>query len=212
MRTPLPLIRLLCRPSRPAFALLLAAALVLGSCSSLGSYTWYAELPASEWSAAPSEYVISAGDTLSIRVFDQENLSTRGKIRSDGRIAMPFVGEIVAAGKTPVALSSEIEAKLKVFIVTPRVIVNVDDTVPIVISTMGELTTRGNLTLPQPATLIQALAQSGGLSEFADKESIFVVRQKPVFRRIRFTYEALLSNKGGAATFPMRAGDIIVVQ
>jgi len=169
-------------------------------------------VPAAEWSTAPSEYVIAAGDTISIRVFDQDNLSTHGKIRSDGRIAMPFVGEVAAAGKTPIALSQEIENRLKVFIVSPHVIINVDETLPIIVSLLGEVGSKGNLTLSQPATLIQALAQAGGPTEFADKDAIFVVRQKPVFRRIRFTYEALLTNKGGAATFPVRAGDVIVVQ
>jgi polysaccharide export outer membrane protein len=136
----------------------------------------------------------------------------QGKIRGDGRIAMPFVGEVVAAGKTPVALGREIEARLKEFIVSPRVTVNVDDSLPIVISMLGEVGAKGNLSLAQPATVLQALAQAGGLSEFADTDAIFVVRQKPVFRRIRFTYEALLTNKGGAAAFPVRAGDVIVVQ
>lgn len=192
--------------------MLVAASLVLCGCGSLGSYVWYNQVPATEWSTAPGEYVIAAGDTISIKVFDQEPLSTQGKIRSDGRIAMPFVGEVVAAGKTPVALGQEIEARLKVFIVSPRVIVNVDDSLPIVISMLGEVGAKGNLSLAQPATVLQALAQAGGLSEFADTDAIFVVRQKPVFRRIRFTYEALLTNKGGAAAFPVRAGDVIVVQ
>jgi polysaccharide biosynthesis/export protein len=193
-------------------ALLLVTSLAICGCGSLGSYTWYSAVPAADWSTAPSEYVISAGDVISIRVFDQDALGTHGKIRADGRIAMPFVGEIVAAGKTPVALSREIENRLKVFIVSPRVIVNVDDSLPIVISTLGELNAKGNLTMTQPATLIQAIAQAGGLTEFADKDAIFVIRQKPAFRRIRFTYDALLNNKGGAAAFPVRSGDVIVVQ
>jgi polysaccharide export outer membrane protein len=203
-------------PSKfPALArsLLLAALCVLpAGCAELGSYTWYSDLPRSEWSTAPSEYVIGVGDTISIKVFDQEGLTTHGKIRSDGRIAMAFVGEIVAAGKTPMALARELEGQLKVFIVSPRVIVNVDDTLPIQVSMLGEVGNKGTLTLSQPATLLQALAQAGGLSEFADKDAIFVMRQQPTFRRIRFTYEALLNNKGGAAAFPVRAGDVIVVQ
>jgi polysaccharide export outer membrane protein len=185
---------------------------VLSGCSSLGTYTWFSDIPRAEWSTAPTEYVIGVGDTISIRVYDQDNLSSHGKIRSDGRIAMPFVGELVAAGKTPVALGQEIENRLKVFIVSPRVVVNIDESVPVVISTLGELSNRGTLSLPQPATLIQALAQAGGLTDFANKDAIFVMRQKPEFRRIRFTYDALLSNKNGAATFPMRTGDVIVVQ
>lgn len=80
------------------------------------------------------------------------------------------------------------------------------------VSVLGEVGTRGNVSMPHPATLLQALAQAGGPSEFADKEAIFLVRQKPVFRRIRFTYEALVTNNGNAAAFPVRTGDVIVVQ
>jgi polysaccharide export outer membrane protein len=194
------------------FALFLAGALALCGCGSLGSYTWFSDVPRAEWSSPPGEYVIATGDTITIRVYDQDPLSTHAKIRSDGRLAMPFIGEVVVVGKTPVALAREIEERLKVFIVSPRVIVNVDDTLPIVVSVLGEVGTRGNLSLPQPATLLQALAQAGGPSDFADKDEIFLVRQKPIFRRIRFTYDALLTNQGGAATFPVRAGDVIVVQ
>jgi len=161
---------------------------------------------------AAGEYVIAAGDTISIRVYDQDALSTRAKIRSDGRLAMPFVGEVLVVGKTPVALGHELEERLKVFIVSPRVIVNVDDSLPIQVSVLGEVGARGNLTLPPPATILQALAQAGGPSDFANKDAIFLVRQKPIFRRIRFTYDALLTNQDGAATFPVRPGDVIVVQ
>lgn len=193
-------------------AVLLSLLLALSGCASLGEYTWYRDVPRSEWSNAPTEYVIGVGDTINIRVYDQENLGGHGKIRSDGKLALPFVGEIVCAGKTPVALGQEIEARLKVFIVSPRVIVNVEDTLPIMVSMLGEVGTKGNLHLVPPATLIQALAQSGGLTDFANKDAIFVVRQQPVFRRIRFTYDELLNNRNGAASFPVRAGDVIVVQ
>lgn len=193
-------------------ALSLASSIALCSCGSLGSYTWYRDVPKAEWSMAAGEYVIAAGDTISIRVYDQDALSTRAKIRSDGRLAMPFVGEVLVVGKTPVALGHELEERLKVFIVSPRVIVNVDDSLPIQVSVLGEVGARGNLTLPPPATILQALAQAGGPSDFANKDAIFLVRQKPIFRRIRFTYDALLTNQDGAATFPVRPGDVIVVQ
>lgn len=190
----------------------MAGTLAVCGCASYGSYTWYRDVPQAEWSTPPGEYVISTGDTISIRVYDQDPLSAHAKVRSDGRLAMAFIGEVVVAGKTPIALAHEIEERLKVFIVSPRVIVNVDDTLPIVVSVLGEVGQRGNLSLPQPATVLQALAQAGGPTEFANKNAIFLVRQKPVFRRIRFSYEALLTNQGGAATFPVRAGDVIVVE
>jgi polysaccharide biosynthesis/export protein len=191
--------------------LALAIGLLSSACASTGPFTWYHALPASEWQDPSASYVIAAGDTIFIRVYDQDPLSTRGKIRTDGKIAMPFVGELLAAGKRPDELGREVEARLKQFFVEPRVIVNVEDSPPVLVSVLGEVSVRGNLAIAKPATLMSALAQSGGLNEFADRESIFVIRQTPTFQRIRFTYEALVKDKG-AGRFPLRTGDTILVE
>jgi polysaccharide export outer membrane protein len=192
-------------------SLLLLAGIACG-CASPGVYTWYRDAPPSDWAPSNGDYLIGAGDTIEIRVFDQDNISTHGKVRSDGKVAMPFVGEVVAGGKTPLALGRELEQRLKEFIVSPRVTVNVVETVPITVSVLGEVGSRGALQVPANATLAQVVAQSGGLSDFADEDSIYVLRQTPQFHRIRFTYHALLRNEGGAATFPLRSGDVVVVE
>ena len=77
---------------------------------------------------------------------------------------------------------------------------------------LGEVGSKGNLSIEPPVTLVQALAQAGGLSEFADDSAIFVLRRSPEFRRIRFKYEDLLANKGGSGGFQLRAGDVVVVE
>lgn len=182
------------------------------SCGGQGSYVWYKELPAGEWYVKPARYVIAVGDSVQIRVYDQENLSFRGKIRADGLIDLPLVGEVAAAGKQPAALARELEGRLRAFIVNPHVTVNVEDTQPTLVSVLGEVNARGTLSLAPPANLSQALAQAGGLTEFAAEDSIFVMRQAPVFRRIRFSYEAVKHNYGGAAAFPLKSGDLIVVE
>ena len=186
--------------------------LVVTSCSSSGPYTWYTRVPKSEWGSPTGEYVIGVGDTISIRVYEQEAVSASGKIRRDGRIALPLVGELMVAGKAPSALARELETKLKQFIVSPRVTVNVEQSQPIQVTTLGEIGTKGTLTLEPPATLIQALAQAGGLTEYADESAIFVLRFLPTFQRIRFDYDAIIENDAGAATFPLRTGDVIMVE
>jgi polysaccharide export outer membrane protein len=160
----------------------------------------------------PSEYVIGVGDALSIKVYDQETLATIGKVRHDGRIAVTLIGEVMAAGKHPSALARELESRLKEFIVTPRVTVNVDTSQPVSVAMVGELGHGGSITLDPPANLLQAMALAGGPSEFADRSRIFVIRRFPEFKKIRFSYEALLENEGGAAGFPLRTGDIILVE
>jgi polysaccharide export outer membrane protein len=201
-------------PSSRSFCVALTCSLaLLGSgCAGAGQYVWYGEIPASEQSSAGNDYVIGVGDTISIRVYEQESLSGETKIRSDGKIALPLVGELVVAGKHPSQLSSEIENALKQFVVSPRVTVNVAASQPISVTVLGEVTNLGVLTLEPPARLVEALAQAGGPAEFADKSRIFVLRQFPTYKRIRFTYDAILRNEGGAAQFPLRTGDVVVVE
>jgi polysaccharide export outer membrane protein len=186
---------------------------VLPACGSgLGPYVWYNDLPRGNYVQNNGEYVIGVGDTIQVQVFDQDAASTTAKIRSDGRIALPFVGEIVAVGKHPADLTRELQARLREFIVTPRVVVNVTQSQPVMITTLGEMAHIGSLTLENQPGLLDAIAQAGGLSEYADKSAIFVIRRSPEYQRIRFTYDALLQNKDNAAVFPLRTGDMIYVQ
>ncbi len=198
--------------SRLLSAALLCGALLAGACGSSGHFIWYRDLPKAEWGQAPNEYVIGIGDAVLVQVYEQEALTTHAKIRTDGRIALPFVGEIVAVGKHPMALAKEIEARLKEFIVSPRVIVNIETSEPINVSMLGEVSKVGALTLPPSSGLLEALAQAGGPTDYADKSAIYVLRRTPEFRRIRFTYDALVQNEDGAATFPLQTGDVIVVE
>jgi len=182
------------------------------SCASAGTFSWYQDIAKSEWGTDLTEYVIGVGDTVSIRVYEQESLSSTLKIRRDGRIALPLAGELVAAGKHPSQLAREVEAHLKEFIVSPRVTVNIDASHPVTVTAIGEIAKIGPLTLEPPARLIEAIAQAGGPNDFADKSRIFVLRQFPKFQRIRFTYDAIVHNEGGAAGFPLRTGDVIVIE
>ena len=181
-------------------------------CAGPGQFTWYSKLPRSDWGSATGEYTIGVGDQISIRIYQQDDLSTTGKIRRDGRIALPLVGEVMVAGKHPSELARELEGKLKQFIVAPRVTVNVETSQPVTVSTIGEISNVGTLTIEAPAGIIQALSQAGGPTDYADKSRIFVLRQFPTYQRIRFTYDAIMHNEDGAATFPLRTGDVIVIE
>jgi polysaccharide biosynthesis/export protein len=184
------------------------------ACASTGAFVWFRDLPRTESAPPSGEYVVGIGDALSVHVYEQPSLTIEGKIRPDGRIALPFIGEVVAVGKTPTALAKEIETRLTQFIVAPRVTVNVTATAPVVISVLGEVGHQGVITL-EPSnglSLLQALAQAGGPSDFADKSRIFVLRRAPTYQRIRFKYDALLQNSDGSATFALQTGDVVVVE
>jgi polysaccharide export outer membrane protein len=204
--------------ARPALA---HAALIAGlglfslaalGCGSAGTFTWYRDLPNVDWKTDTSEYVIGVGDTISIRVYEQDGLSSIRKIRRDGRIALPLVGELLVVGKHPSELSHEVEGRLKEFVMMPRVTVNVESSQPVIVTAIGEIAHIGPLTLEPPARLIEAIAQAGGPNGFADRSRIFVLRRFPSFQRIRFSYDAIVHNDGGAAGFPLRTGDVIVIE
>lgn len=193
-------------------ALLVAGLLLTPACAGHGSFIWFSQVPRSDWASASNEYTLATGDTINVRVFEQPDFSGPCRIRPDGRISLPIAGEILAAGRHPAQLRDEIEARLKAVIVNPRVSVSIEQPAPITVSMLGEVGTKGNLSFEPPVTMLQALAQAGGLTDFADKSAIFVIRSTPTFQRIRFTYEGLERNEDGAAAFQLRKGDVIVVE
>jgi polysaccharide export outer membrane protein len=182
------------------------------ACGGSGNYVWYTQVPRADWGSQAGEYVIGPGDVIDISVYEQPGLTGHPKVRSDGRVAITFLGEVVAAGKRPVVLAQELETRLRQYIVTPRVTVNVAESRPISVTFLGEISSKGTQTLEPPATILQALAQAGGLTEFASDNKIFVLRRIPSFQRIRFSWTTIVNNESGAALFPLRNGDVIVVE
>jgi polysaccharide export outer membrane protein len=191
--------------TRIVLALWLVATL---GCAGGGPYVWANQLPPDH---AGDRYVIGAGDLLSVRVYNQENLSTHARVRSDGRIAMPLVGEIAVRGKAPAAVSAELEAKLKEFMLTPTVTVTVEETLPTSVTVLGQVVHPGIYTVDATSGVMQALAVAGGFNDFAGRGSIYLLRRSPA-QRIRFTFADLNYAEGSAASFRLRTGDVVVVE
>ncbi len=183
----------------------------ISACSTAGNFVWFTQLPPDMTSGA-GDYVINAGDLVSIRVLGHDEMSVHERVRFDGRIAIPLLGEVEARGMRPGSLRAELEARLKDFIVSPSVILSVDEVQPMTVVVLGEVTHPGAFPLAPNAPLAQALAQGGGLTEFAQRDRIFVVRQSPKPARIRFTYDAVSHNDARAAAFPLHPGDVVVVE
>jgi polysaccharide export outer membrane protein len=178
-------------------------------CAPTGPYVWARDLPRDE--IGSTSYVIVPGDVLSVRVYNQDALAAKSKVRSDGKISMPFLGDVDVHGKAPVAVAKEIEAGLKSFINAPNVTVTVEEFQPTSISILGEVAHPGTITIDRDAGVLQALAIAGGLTDNASRDSIYVLRESPVPRRIRFTYESLTRNPP-TGPFRLRSGDVVVVE
>lgn len=196
---------------RVALGCLLAVA-ATGCARSTGAFVWVDDLPVAQ--AAANAYVVAPGDVVSVQVWDHERMSARTRVRSDGRITLPLLGEVEAAAKTPAELAREVEQALtaRSLVVNPRVHVALEETKPLNVAVMGNVVRTGMYTLDTGAGVAEALASAGGLTEFADDEQIFVVRRTPTPARIRLTYDALAEARGLAATFRLQPGDVVVVR
>jgi polysaccharide biosynthesis/export protein len=188
---------------------LLGAAL-LGACSGAGPYLWVHELP-SQPAQQDTSYLIRAGDVLDIRVRQDDRLTTRARVRTDGRITIAMIGEVQAEGRTPAVLAQELTRSLEPYIAQPGVSVSVEEARPLTVTVLGELARPGVYALEPSSGVLEALASAGGLTEFAKRDSIYVLRQNPRLR-VRFTYDALLWNEPTAAAFRLAPGDVVTVE
>ena len=181
------------------------------ACASPGRFIWVTEYkqPAAR---SAEEYVIKPGDLVDVRVFEQDRMSGRSRVRSDGRVTLPFLNDVAAAGFTPSALSQQLQTRLKQFINSPVVTVSVEEARPAPISVMGKVGRPGQYPYEPKAGVLQALALAGGPNDFAHRDRIFVLRKTPEPVRIRFTYDSLLRGEGPATAFVLQEGDVVVVE
>jgi polysaccharide export outer membrane protein len=193
-------------------AVLVMIGCLAGACASSQGAIEVEQLKLDPATAATPEYIIRPGDMLSVQVYSDERASGRGRVRPDGRISLPLLNDVEAAGKTPLKLAADIETSLKALLISPRVTVSVEESTPLSISVLGEVEKPGQQVLAHEAGVADALAAAGGLTRFAHKNRIYVVRSRPEPARIHFTYEALTQATGPASLFRLRAGDVIVVE
>jgi len=180
------------------------------SCADLGKYVWVEDYTPPPVSAAA--YVIHPGDVLNIRVYGQPETSARERVRPDGKINLPFLYDVQAAGLKPVDLAQEIEIKLKEFLIDPRVSVTVEEPKQLSISVVGDVAKQGVYSVEPGTGLLQILALAGGLTDVAHRDRIFVRREAPEPVRIRFNYDALVHGDGPGAQFRLQAGDVVAVE
>ena len=195
--------------SRALPLLLAAAALLAGGCRTSGKYVWVDDLPLAP---ADGDYAIVPGDVLSVSVLHEEPLTTKVKVQPDGKISVPFLADVPAAGKSPAALARELQAGLAAHLKGPLVTVILESAKPYEISVMGAVHRPGLYNLEPGAGVLHALASAGGLNDYAYPDEIFVLRQAPQPARIRLRYEALSRAEGKAAQFRLQRGDVVVVE
>jgi polysaccharide export outer membrane protein len=160
-----------------------------------------------------AEYVIRPGDTLQIVVWKEPELTREVTVRLDGRITVPLVGDIDAAGTSPTRLGAELGKKLTRFVATPVVTVAVAQANSSRVYVLGQVVQPGAYPMSARITVLQALALAGGFKEFAKTDRIMVihegvgVEQGPIY----VNYKRVESGIDLGQNVPLRPGDTILV-
>ena len=184
--------------------------LLLGACSSREQAPPVVETP-----EVPALYQIGAGDTLSIFVWRNPDLTTSVTVRPDGRISIPLIEDLYVEGKTPSDLSREIEAKLAEYVQNPLVTVSVGGfvgTFPQQVRIVGEATQPKAIPYRANMTVLDAVILAGGLTQFADGNNTTLVRiEGGTPKEYRVYLDDLLENGDISANLPLLPGDILII-
>lgn len=156
----------------------------------------------------PKTYVIGPEDILAVRVWREPELSGAVQVRPDGKITLPLIGELEAAGQTPEGLKNKVVEALQEFIVKPDVIVSLQSVQSRKYYITGEVSRPGTFPLIVPVTVLEALTNAGGFREFANTKKITILRKGKI---LKFNYNDVVKGKNMQQNIPIENGDYIVV-
>jgi polysaccharide biosynthesis/export protein len=161
---------------------------------------------------ADRSYVIGPADVLNIDVWKQPDVSRTLPVRPDGKISLPLLDDIQAAGLTPLQLEATISAKLIKFVNNPQVTVIVTAVNSQRIYVLGQAMHPGPYPLLPDMTVLQAIAGAGGVAQFAKDKDIYVLRTVDGREeRFPFNYRLALNGKNTQQNIALKSGDTVVI-
>jgi polysaccharide export outer membrane protein len=159
-----------------------------------------------------AEYKIGAQDVLRIDVWKELEVSRAVPVRPDGKISLPLLNDVQAAGLTPMQLSGVIANGLKKYMNDPQVTVSVSEINSRRIYVTGEVARAGAFPLLPNMTVLQALSSSGGFTQFAKLKNIYVLRTEDGQQvKLPFNYKDTVNGKKPEQNVLLQPGDVIVV-
>jgi polysaccharide biosynthesis/export protein len=162
--------------------------------------------------AHDNSFVIGNDDMLAIDVWKEPGITRTIPVRSDGKISLPLVGEVQAAGLTPAKLEQDIAARLKNYISEPEVTVIVQQVNSQKFNILGQVVKPGSYIIANSPTVLDAIALAGGFRDFAKKKSIYVLRQGASGEtRLPFNYKEVSQGKNMDQNIKLQPGDTIIV-
>jgi len=156
----------------------------------------------------PNKYLIGAEDILQILVWREPDLSRMVAVRPDGKITMPLIGDLQAAGLTPEQLKKNLVEALLKYINNPDVTVIVQEVRSKKYYIDGEVSRSGWFPLVTPTTVLEALSNAGGFKEFANQKKIRILRNGAI---LKFNYKEVTNGKHLEQNIYMENGDHIIV-
>jgi polysaccharide export outer membrane protein len=160
--------------------------------------------------ADTSKYVIGPEDVLYIHVWKEEALSRTVPVRMDGKISLPLIDEIQAAGLTPLQLKENLIKRFREFVDVPNVSVIVMEANSFKVFVSGEVKTPGVVRLRSETSILQIIPMVGGFTEWANPKKILVIRKEGgKEKRLRVNYKRIVD--GEDPNFVMKSGDTVIV-
>lgn len=157
-------------------------------------------------------YIIGAQDVLDISVWKEPEVSRSVPVRPDGKISLPLLNDVQAAGLTPTQLAAQITESLKKYVANPQVTVIVTTMNSQRVYMLGEVGRPGAYPLLPGMTILQALSSGGGFTQYANTKKIYLLRQvNGKQEKYPFNYKDAIAGKHAEQNIPLKAGDTIVV-
>ena len=162
--------------------------------------------------ALPSDYVIGVEDVLDVVFWRDKELSAQVVVRPDGKISLPMLNDVVAAGLTPEGLADIVAKAATKFVRDPGATVMVKEIRSRKVYIIGEVSRPGTFQLASEMTVLQAIGEAGGFIEGADKGDVIIVRNEAgKERRFKFNYNDVIKGKNPAQNIRLFPGDTIIV-
>ncbi len=168
-------------------------------------------LPAASSPGAPvdsNSYKVGPSDVLLIRVWAEPEFSGAVAVQQNGNFTLPLVGDLPAAGKTPIEIQDLLAKALTKYVVKPLVTVTVQDVGSKKYYMDGLIARPGEYPLATPISILEAISKAGGLQDFANAKHIYILRGN---KRIYFNYKDVLRGKRMEQNVQIEPGDHIVV-
>jgi polysaccharide export outer membrane protein len=165
-----------------------------------------------EVAADSTNYIIGSEDVLYIHVWKEENLSRTVPVRMDGKISLPLVDEIQAAGLTPLQLKELLIQKLKEFVDIPNISVMVMEANSFKVYVSGQVKSPGVYRLRSETSLLQIIIMAGGFTDWANQKKILIIRKEDgEEKRITVNYKKIVKGEDLSSNIILKAGDTIIV-